>query len=445
MARRMPYNGELQMRRGAFVAKRDLLDDFIDIRDDWQAVSNPLGGIADSLVADPKNAPVWNPSDYKERPRPNAPRCLRSKADSTEICHICADVCPVDAIKFEGTVVTVADNCRKCGLCIAACPAEALGSKNQGARVLYNKIARAATIHEDCYITCTRALGRIPQANEIVLPCVGLMDAELWFSLLADYDNISVYLPFGICDKCRTTTGEEFYVNQIGQAEEWAQASVGLEFDEAELNHEQTRAYKRSQFLSSMAKTGATAVMGANPVLAGAKAVAKKIDDHTRQINDLQRSLEKMTGVNNANRKRRTLTKRRELTLGALQKHPDLAANIKLEFPVCDNSLCTMCGDCATACPTNACEIDDTGRFHMEPAYCVNCGACVFVCDEDALSMVEAADAQELVIPDKNVEEVKKHLEEAKASAQKGKKMIKKGLDAIESLADDEPKTGSGK
>ena len=33
--------------------KRDILDDIIDIQDNWQAVQNPFAGIADSLAQDP--------------------------------------------------------------------------------------------------------------------------------------------------------------------------------------------------------------------------------------------------------------------------------------------------------------------------------------------------------------------------------------------------------
>ena len=46
---------------------------------------------------------------------------------------------------------------------------------------------------------------------------------------------MEVYLPFGICDRCRTTTGEEGYVTNIGQAEEWSGRAVGLVMEEQEL------------------------------------------------------------------------------------------------------------------------------------------------------------------------------------------------------------------
>ena len=54
--------------------KRDILDDIIDIQDNWQAVQNPLAGIADSLAQDPSQRKVFDPADYKEKPWCNSSR-----------------------------------------------------------------------------------------------------------------------------------------------------------------------------------------------------------------------------------------------------------------------------------------------------------------------------------------------------------------------------------
>ena len=47
---------------------RDLLDEFIDIKNDWQALSNPVSDVANALSANPEEVKTWNPADYKERP-----------------------------------------------------------------------------------------------------------------------------------------------------------------------------------------------------------------------------------------------------------------------------------------------------------------------------------------------------------------------------------------
>ena len=98
--------------------KRDMLDDLIDIQRDWQKVSNPLGDIADSLV-DPSKAKVFNPADYKGRPRTNSVYCLRLAAKRDDVCSRCLDVCPTAAIEINDKVVKINDDkCRECGLCL---------------------------------------------------------------------------------------------------------------------------------------------------------------------------------------------------------------------------------------------------------------------------------------------------------------------------------------
>jgi len=427
--------------------KRDLIDDLMDIRDgfgDLNNLTHPLDGVADAL-ADP-NAPRFDPSQYKEKPRVNSIYCTRCSSSSlvddataARTCSRCLDVCPVDAIEIHKANVKVKDTCRKCGLCVMACPTEAFISSRIMGKLLYEKIARAASSHEECYVTCTRALGRLPKDNEVLLPCVGAVPREVWFSLIADYDNVNVYLPLGICDKCRTVTGEEAYVGEIAAAEEWSQESVGLEVEAKDLNHNQTRAYRRSQFMSDIRRVGQQALTSTSPVLSGAQAVANKIRAHADQLQSMQRALENSVGDKASSSHRRMLTQKRKNVLGMLQGHPALAGRMRLKTPVCDTSLCTMCGNCERACPVHACTLDDQGHFSVADAYCVNCGACVTVCPEGALSL-QTCDPSNLVIRDEEAEkrkqEAAKQMEKAREAAAQGRKQLNKVLDSLEHLAD---------
>lgn len=201
--------------------KRDMLDELIDIRQDWAALSNPLSTITKVMTGQAERPAPYNPSDYKERPRVNSMFCLNVCAASTEknddiplptttTCSACMAVCPVDAITIEGTTVRVSDDCRMCGLCTMVCPTETFLVQRLMAKSLYDSIARAASMFETCYVTCTRALGRKPYDNEIVLPCVGAVPRDVWIALLAEYSNISVFLPLGICDRCKNSANGEW-------------------------------------------------------------------------------------------------------------------------------------------------------------------------------------------------------------------------------------------
>ena len=145
--------------------EHDLFDDIIEISKGLDFFKDPLGGVTDAL--DP-SAPQWNPADYKERPRGNTIPCLACKNEKSG-CTACMDVCPVNAIEIEEDAIEILDSCRKCGLCAAACPTEAIISPRLAPKNVYDDIVSAATSHETAYVTCTRALKRMPRENEVVV------------------------------------------------------------------------------------------------------------------------------------------------------------------------------------------------------------------------------------------------------------------------------------
>ena len=99
-----------------------------------------------------------------------------------------------------------------------------------------------------------------------------------------------------------------------------------------------------------------------------------------------------------------------------------------------------MCGDCLKACPQHACDLDAQGRFSVEPAYCVNCGACAVACEEGALTMV-SCDPAALVVVDEEAERKKRAAARQRAkiaeAKERGKKQLNKVLDGLERLADE--------
>lgn len=416
--------------------KRDFLDEIIDIQQDWNALSRTGNDLVGQFVDDPADMPVYDPDDYRERPRPNATYCVSAVSKEPSACTRCMDVCPVNAVALQGSTVRISDDCRKCGLCVAVCPTEVFQVRKIAPMAIYDAIARAATAYDQCYVTCTRALDRLPRENEVLLPCVGALAREVLFDLLCDYPNISVYLPLGVCDDCSVATGEQTFSDAIADAEEWSGETVGLEVDEQDLSYEQKRAYKRSQFVSSMTQAGTRLVTRGVPVLAGAQAVANRLQEHSKQITQMQRSLEKAVGSQTAQSRMRMLTRRRRLLLAGLQKYPDLAPELCLSFPEVDVDLCTMCGDCAKACTVHALEVDKNGRVLIETPYCVNCGACAAVCPESAITM-RTRSTEDLVIPDEKAEERERQRARTAKLKKQGEKTLKAGLNALEQLADD--------
>ena len=167
--------------------KRDLLDEIIDLQRDWTSLQEVPGELMGKLVDDGTGErKVFDPADYKEKPFANSGRCLRVASGRSDVCSRCLDVCPTHSITIHNKSVSLDDSCRKCGLCAAVCPTEAFSTRRHTPRQVYDQIARIASYYEQCYVTCTRALKRLPHGNEVVLGCVGSIPRELWFALLAD-------------------------------------------------------------------------------------------------------------------------------------------------------------------------------------------------------------------------------------------------------------------
>lgn len=147
----------------------------------------------------------------------------------------------------------------------------------------------------------------MPRENEVVVACVGDITAETWFSVLADYPNVSVYLPLGVCDKCRNTGGEDILGEAIAKAEEWSGTGMGLEVDSKSLKCHKRREYERKEYMEKIARTTGLTVTKLNPATAALASVTQKLKAHRHQITQLERTLNTMCGTTTTKR-RRSLT-----------------------------------------------------------------------------------------------------------------------------------------
>lgn len=416
----------------------DFLDDLIGIQKEFKAITEDISAeTADLRGATVSAEPVWSPGDYKVVPKGNVAMCVRCKREDAS-CDLCEQVCPTDSIYFDDDgSIEIKSDCRKCGLCVAVCPTDAMVSSMHGPKMLYDKICKAAEANEMVYVTCTRALGHVPDAAEIVVPCVGAISAEVWYAILCEYGNVGVYLPRGICDKCRTTTGEDFYTEQIGVGESWADESVDLVTREKDLILEVDHQVERKQFVSNSMKSLGMTASKVNPITAKLARAAEKISAHSKQITELQKSLDRLCGAKSTVAKKRVLTNTRQLMLVALANHPETAENILFDLPVPSES-CDGCGECADVCPTSAIDIVD-GKAEILSTHCVACILCADVCPIDAIEFQEF-NGTRLILDDpeaqKKIEEKKKAEQQREEAREKGKEYGKKALEFLERQAD---------
>ncbi len=416
----------------------DFLDDLIGIQKEFKAITSDIADETAELRGATVSAePVWTPGDYKVVPKGNAAMCVRCKRPDAS-CDLCMQVCPTDSIWIDDDgSLEIKPDCRKCGLCVAACPTDALVSSMHGPRALYDKICKAAEANEMVYVTCTRALGHVPDAAEVVLPCVGALSADVWYAILCEYGNVGIYLPTGICDKCRTTTGEDFYTEQISVGEGWSGETVDLVTRERDLVLEVDHQVERKQFINSSMKSLGMTASKVNPITAKLARAAEKISKHTKQINELQKTLDRLCGAKSTAEKKRVLTNTRQLMLVALANHPDTAENILFDLPVATEA-CDGCGDCAEACPTKAIDIVD-GKAQILSTHCVACALCLDVCPLGAVEF-EECDGSRLIVDDpeaqKKIEEEEKAKRQREEAREKGKEYGKKALDFLERQSD---------
>ena len=416
----------------------DFLDDLIGIQKEFKAITSDIADETAELRGATVSAePVWTPGDYKVVPKGNAAMCVRCKRPDAS-CDLCMQVCPTDSIWIDDDgSLEIKPDCRKCGLCVAACPTDALVSSMHGPRALYDKICKAAEANEMVYVTCTRALGHVPDAAEVVLPCVGALSADVWYAILCEYGNVGIYLPTGICDKCRTTTGEDFYTEQISVGEGWSGETVDLVTRERDLVLEVDHQVERKQFINSSMKSLGMTASKVNPITAKLARAAEKISKHTKQINELQKTLDRLCGAKSTAEKKHVLTNTRQLMLVALANHPDTAENILFDLPVATEA-CDGCGDCAEACPTKAIDIVD-GKAQILSTHCVACALCLDVCPLGAVEF-EECDGSRLIVDDpeaqKKIEEEEKAKRQREEAREKGKEYGKKALDFLERQSD---------
>ena len=56
---------------------------------------------------------------------------------------------------------------------------------------------------------------------------------------------------------------------------------------------------------------------------------------------------------------------------------------------VIDQEKCTQCDECRDACPCDAIEEDENGKYVIDADLCAECGACLDVCEFGSVSETE--------------------------------------------------------
>ncbi|MEA4902397.1 4Fe-4S dicluster domain-containing protein [Desulfitobacterium sp.] len=115
--------------------------------------------------------------------------CLNNKKPFATPCRLCIDNCPHQAITKDYDIK--AKLCTECGACTAICPSD--GIVDHDSDKLYDYLSTA----EQIQLNCPQA---IPTGFEI--PCLGVMDQDLWMALMLEAQKKKVEITTGECSRC---------------------------------------------------------------------------------------------------------------------------------------------------------------------------------------------------------------------------------------------------
>jgi ferredoxin len=311
-----------------------------------------------------------------------ADRCLNARFKPID-CHICVDVCPVEAIRVEGRQVRLdSDACVRCGACVWQCPTEVFAQPPAMKSRLGETVQAVGTAPIE--LRCPQVRGdktSVPDATIIQHPhCLSELSPAQLIELAADRH---VWLNDQTCTACPLKDAHASILRAVNEANRWravfnqprhihplttdadrnAKLHAARVFDSA--NPPSDRRAFFGLLKKALIETGATAVgeqAGPNdqPV-----PVNNRLPQHfPREQQNLLTVLSK---------------------LGQPQDVPLGLANLSIEL-----EKCTACGLCAKFCPTGSLRFHaDDNRFDLDfiPAACLDCNICVKACPTQAITL----------------------------------------------------------
>jgi len=256
-------------------------------------------------------------------------------------CQACVEICPQGAYRSQsGRIHFNKDLCVPCGRCVSGCPTEAISNPSTTPGMLAAQI-RAIIGHDDAPVgirfVCSRALAPPSPSgwHDIVVPCTGMVPGGwLLTALLMGAGSVTALT-------CADGGCPLELDAHSGAAIDFARAVLSaaeLDLDSvpSEVGERIGEPVAREEFMAPFTYAGSVDVMLALGAISG---VALDVE------------------------------------------HGD--AN--LGVVVIDPDSCTLCAQCAQACPTSAIQAGSEGTtvaLSFDATSCTNCGQCTLVCPE---------------------------------------------------------------
>lgn len=297
--------------------------------------------------------------------------CLNTKKAFAQLCRICVDVCPHQAISEYHEIES--KKCTECGLCMAACPSNGFVDR------MSDKLQQILeSDKEEIILNCPQA-----QPAGLEIPCLGILDRDVWSTLILLSGRKSVKLFTGDCANC---------------PDKQACAAAVKVFKELHADwpeHPELKILvKPDTGGESEAKAEDEPKDDRKPEK---KKDKKKVDDQQIQairegfgLTDLRKkgikAMESLLTEPYEGRESYPIPLSRQWLLRELQNHPQA----KIPFRALTiTQQCTGCGVCAKICPQGALELREQNNRHQivyEPLKCVHCDRCLNSCQVQAMA-----------------------------------------------------------
>ncbi|AFM41655.1 hypothetical protein Desaci_2724 [Desulfosporosinus acidiphilus SJ4] len=278
----------------------------------------------------------------------NHVNCLNVKKEFVNICRLCIDACPHQAISMYYELNP--RHCTECGVCLAVCPSGGFVYRSSAKLFEYIKTTKKVVL------SCPQAM----QAG-YEIPCLGILDRDLWMTLMlyAGEKELTIYT--GVCSDCPDKEACRISVQTFKELHEaWKdhpQVKIKVVPDEGNSDIDETislDAQNKSKSLLKISREKFEAMM--------AGGVSDEIDP---------------------------IPKTRQFLEGTWKlREPAIKA---LPLPVLTVSEgCINCGECSEICPQGALTKKDSKEqltLIYEPLKCTHCQRCVSICRSKALRM----------------------------------------------------------
>ncbi|MCL2854385.1 MAG: 4Fe-4S binding protein [Defluviitaleaceae bacterium] len=281
---------------------------------------------------------VANDADKtKQPPKPTVDwECCFNRKQKRHECTVCRDICPKNAIVYDGQIKINKNLCNGCHLCHGVCPTQCIYQQSgfiRGGNGEDNPVLMF------CCRQCKAG------SMEVSLPCIASMPWE--FYALASYQN-PISIRAEACATCPLGLNAENYILAIHQ----------------------------------------------NLQIFWGDAYGKKILCHTAAP-ATEYSRRELFGIFVRKPKKPAFADVFEMDK-AIKKHPAFYRNLLLNQLYNEsqshgwktwliNQNCDGCGICEKLCPCGALQMTEEGRPHHNATLCLNCGLCKIICPQKAL------------------------------------------------------------